>query len=327
MTSGLPGGTENGPLPAYRDLPPAPAGGRSAWGLFGLQDSLGLLNLLTPERIAGAAGLIRTGELFALNAPVDVPAPPLFNRRPVAHQLLPLPAGYDDRLDMFYPQASSQWDALAHVAYQMPDKFYNGATKADIESKRRNTIDHWARRGIAGRAVLLDIEFVLGRAGVGFNPASARAVTVEELESARRAAAVEFRTGDILLLHTGYLAWHRAQPADTRQRLADADPIEAVGLECSEKMAAYLWDAHCVAVASDNPALEVWPPRAVDAGPLDFLHRILIGQFGMALGELWWLEDLVRACQADGRFEMFFASAPLHVPGGVGSPANALAIK
>jgi hypothetical protein len=54
---------------------------------------------------------------------------------------------------------------------------------------------------------------------------------------------------------------------------------------------------------------------------------MLLGSFGMALGELWWLADLVRDCHEDGVFEALLVSAPLHAPGGVGSPANAVAIK
>jgi hypothetical protein len=57
------------------------------------------------------------------------------------------------------------------------------------------------------------------------------------------------------------------------------------------------------------------------------LHRVLIGQFGMALGELWWLADLAHSCRRDGRYEVFLTAAPLNVTGGVGSPANALAFK
>jgi hypothetical protein len=44
-----------GALPSYRDLPPVPRGGRSAWNVFGPTDSIGLLNLQTPSRIAAAA--------------------------------------------------------------------------------------------------------------------------------------------------------------------------------------------------------------------------------------------------------------------------------
>jgi hypothetical protein len=53
-------------LPDYADLPAAPDGGRSAWGLFGAEDNLGLVNLMTPERIAAAARLVRRGQVFCL---------------------------------------------------------------------------------------------------------------------------------------------------------------------------------------------------------------------------------------------------------------------
>ena len=49
-------------LPSYAELPPAPRGGRSAWGLFGEGDNLGLVNLMTPERVAAAARLVRRGD-------------------------------------------------------------------------------------------------------------------------------------------------------------------------------------------------------------------------------------------------------------------------
>src|SRR4029077_9390040 len=48
-------------LPDYADLPPAPRGGRSGWGLFGAGDNLGLVNLMTPERVAAAARLLPPG--------------------------------------------------------------------------------------------------------------------------------------------------------------------------------------------------------------------------------------------------------------------------
>ena len=53
----------------------------------------------------------------------------------------------------------------------------------------------------------------------------------------------------------------------------------------------------------------------------------MIGQFGMALGELWWLDDLAADCAEDGVYEFMLTSAPLNARGGIGSPPNALAIK
>ncbi len=314
-------------LPCYADLPGAANGGRSAWGVFGDKDSLGTINLQTPERIAGAAALIRTGEVFPLNAPITFPDPPLFLRKAVRHTLLPEPdtPGFDERLDVFYPQGSSQWDSLAHVGYAA-DAFYNGTTAAEIRAGSRNTIDRWARRGIAGRAVLLDVDALLGGAGTGYDPGASRAISVSELEAARRAASVVWQPGDIMLVHTGFLRWYEQQPADVRERMAESEDFEAVGLARTEEMVGYLWDAHVSAVASDNPAVEVWPPRW-DGGPFGFLHRMLIGQLGLALGELWWLDDLAQSCRGDARYTAFLTAAPLHLPGGVGSPANAIALK
>ena len=40
-----------------------------------------------------------------------------------------------------------------------------------------------------------------------------------------------------------------------------------------------------------------------------------------------YLEGLADDCAEDGRYDFFITSAPLNIPGGVGSPPNALAIK
>jgi hypothetical protein len=85
-------------LPSYGDLPPAPNGGRSAWGLFGAEDNLGLVNLMTPERIAAAARLARRGQVFCLDMPLGSISPPLAPfrtppRQRVLHQ--PGTAGFD----------------------------------------------------------------------------------------------------------------------------------------------------------------------------------------------------------------------------------------
>ena len=124
-----------------------------------------------------------------------------------------------------------------------------------------------------------------------------------------------------MLLHTGYLEWYLRQVEDVRAEIASAEP-STVGLAHGEEMVRYLWDAHVSAIASDNPALEAWPPGD---GEFDCLHRCLIGRFGLAIGEFLALGELARACRAGGRYEVFFTAAPLNIPGGVGSTANALA--
>jgi kynurenine formamidase len=315
-------------LPKYRDLPAAPRGGRSAWGLFGLGDNLGLVNLLTPERVAAAARLARTGRMFPLDLPLGSIAPVLARNRGIPRHTIvhqPGSVGFDDLYDNFYPQASSQWDSLGHVGYA-PDEFYNGATETDVQAGRRNTIDHWARHGIAGRAVLLDIPRAMAAAGRAYQPGEATAIGVDELEIARRQAGVDIGTGDIILLHTGFADWYAHQPAAVRERLPGR--LAAPGLAHTEAVGEYLWDTHAAAIASDTFAVEVWPiDPSPAAHPFGFLHHLLIGQFGMALGELWWLTDLAASCADDGVYESFLVSVPLNAPGGIGSPANAMAIK
>ena len=100
------------------------------------------------------------------------------------------------------------------------------------------------------------------------------------------------------------------------------------GLAHSEDICRYLWDSQFSAVASDNLAVEAFPADfSAENAPFGALHRMMIGQLGLALGELWWLRDLVEDCRADGRWEMLLTSAPLNVTGGIESPANVLALK
>jgi len=317
-------------LPRYDALPLAAQGGRSAWAMFGPLDSVGLLNMQTADTVLAASRLVRRGTVFPLDAALDAVDPPLdIDRGLPRHRLLHQPgpglADLDDVYDNFYPQASSQWDSLAHVAYS-PGVFYNGATDDDVLAGKRNTIDHWARRGIVARAVMLDLERALSAHGKGYSPERATALSVSDLECAREHAGISYSPGCILLLRTGFLGWYRSQPRHARNRLAK--DLRAPGIEHSENMARYLWDSEVMAVASDTFAVEVWPPDFSQAAfPFGFLHRVLIGQFGMALGELWSLDDLAADCEQDGVYEFLLTSAPLHATGGVGSPPNSLAIK
>jgi len=309
-------------LPRYDELPEAPEGGRSGWGLFGSDDNLGLVNLLTPERVLEAARLVKRGRVFPMNAPLDAVSPPISSARGMPRHHLVHADGalsFDDVYDNFFPQGSSQWDSLGHIGYAT-NTFYNGATEADIASGRRNTMDHWARHGIAGRAVILDL---VGTLGNSYDPGTSTAFAVDDLERARRDANLEYRGGDIIVLHTGFLGWYRDQGEAVRAKVART--MSTPGLASGEEMCRYLWDIHVAGIVADTYGVEVTPPDF--SSPTSFLHRMLIGQFGMALGELWWTEDLVADCTEDGVYEGLLVSAPMNGSGAIGSPANALVIK
>lgn len=317
--------------PRYEELPELQTGARSGWHVFGADDQVGLLNLQGPASVVSAATTVTSGEVFSLNAEIGLIAPAMFGRNGPRHTVIEDNSGcdFDDVLDDFNPQSSSQWDSLAHVGYA-PDTFYNGATAQQIAGGERNTVDHWAVRGIAGRGVVIDVEDLYQSRHGLFDPGETTLVTVADLEEARQRAGIEWRPGDVLMLHTGFLGWYLDADEASRERYGSPDPLTltSVGLDRGPEMLAYLWNSRISAVVADNPAVEAMPFDVSPAArPYGFLHTCLIGQLGMALGELWWLRDLARACREDGRYEVLLVSAPLHVKGGIGSPANALAIR
>ncbi|MFC4944358.1 cyclase family protein [Pseudonocardia sp. GCM10023141] len=315
------------PHPAYTDLPPAPAGGRSAWAVFADPD-VGALTLQTPERIAAAARLVRKGAMFALQAPLDVIDPGMFTRSPPRHTRIVRPGArsLDDVIDNFFPQVSSQWDALGHVGYR-PGEFFGGATLDDLAGGSRS-VRQLAERGIAGRGVLLDAEAVLPTLHPDYHPGASFPITPDDLEACREAAGLTYRRGDVLVLNSGFLRWYRDQPAAAKAAMAPRDRLTTTGIEHTERMAEYLWNAGISAIVSDLPATETWPPdESVAAEPFGFLHRILLGQLGIVIGELFHLQDLVDDSRADGVHESFLVGATLNIAGAVGSTANALALK
>jgi kynurenine formamidase len=317
-------------LPSYDQLPireGAPAG--AAWGVFGDDDQLGTINLLTPERVTQAAGFIRHGRVFALNLPIDIPDPPIFTRGKHRHVRKQFSSYIlDDYLDNFYPQASSQWDALSHVKHPQHGA-YNGIPDGDITGYGGSKlgIDNLARRGIAGRGVLADVARYYEKQGKELDCTRNEVVPLEDLIAALDAQGTKIWPGDVLLVRVGWTRAYRAMSEEQKAELAR--DTKSPGIEGSQRTARWLWEQHIAAVGSDSPGLEAIPPPQVSdfMAANDLLHFHMLSFFGMPIGEMWNLEELAEDCANDNCYEFFFTSAPLNIPGGVGSPPNALAIK
>jgi len=269
---------------------------------------------LTPERTQAAARLIRTGETFGLNAPLDYPFPHPHVRRTAPTQIvIRYPERRDDYLEALWPQASSQWDGLLHFRDPENGCFYNGNTD---ESRG---IEAWADRGIVGRGVLLDVASFREKQGRPIDWRNRDVVTVEDLIGCAHAQDVAITEGTILIVRFGWeTAW---LDATIEERLAVIRPeFSSPGLEAAQAMAEHLWDWGLAAIAADNYALEAVPFHGY------VLHVDLLPRLGMPIGEFWHVDELAAACSREGRYEFFLTSAPLHVRGGIGSTANALAI-
>jgi kynurenine formamidase len=259
------------------------------------------------------------GRCSASILPLDLPARPFFHwrSRPV-HTVELIGRGFaqDDRLDGFNTQYSSQWDGLRHVRH--PEYgFYNWTSVEDASRlDGRLGMQNFAEHGIVGRGVLLDVARHLSLA-----PDEYRAVTVSELEDVAAAQGVALQDGDILMLRTGVAAM-LSREADSPGDEVRTD-FACPGLDQGEESLAWLWNHRIAAVSSDNLSVEAWPWNREKKT----LHTYGIPLLGLVLGELFDFEELAEDCAADGVYECFFVAKPLMLRGGVGSPANAMAIK
>ena len=308
-------------LPSYDELPEIPGLGlRHAWEVFGPQDVLGSINLVTPARVAAAAVGVRSGELISLDLPLDLPDPPLFGRRPYRRVVTPLNRNeMDDHLDDFHLQGSTQWDALSHVRCR-EHGYWGGRTQDPQEGGNGLGIDAWAEHGIAGRGVLVDVARWRQGQGRPLDPLVPERITVDDLEAVLEAQGVTPGIGDILCVRTGWPDGYRALDRPARASYAAAPTF--AGLDAGEAMARFVWDAHPAALCCDNPAVEVVPGDPA----VGSLHRRLLPALGLALGEMFEFEALSARCAAERRWTFFFVAVPLKVPGGIGSPGNAVAI-
>jgi kynurenine formamidase len=323
-------------LPSYRDLPrrnDLP----SSWGLLGSggPDYFGCLNLMTPEKLVAAARLVARGAVFALNWSADLPNPPLFGRSRHTHEVLDLSAGHDDVLHGWNTQSSSQWDGFRHIR-NVPNGFYDGVPDAE------HGVDHWARRGIAGRAVLCDVGRWRAAQGRPLQYGESDVIEPDDIMATLDAQGSPIEAGDVLLMRTGWTEWYESSTDEAmRTQLADRARLKAPGLPSGERTAEFLWDLHIAAIGADNPSVEVWPPgtgrHPDDVAALRakhperihevFAHSLLLPMLGIPLGEMFDLASLAADCAVDGQYACLFVSAPLHVPHGVATPPNALAIK
>ncbi|KAI0391129.1 hypothetical protein F5Y17DRAFT_24689 [Xylariaceae sp. FL0594] len=335
-------------LPRVKNMPQG-----CAWGLFdkdGKKDLLGTLNLLTQDVIKGACAEARDGVSISLNWPLNAMPVKLPGRIQAVHKTMTLKEaglaeadGWDDEIH-FNTQSSSQWDSLVHWSHQATGLAYNGVevTKdmlaaSHTAANAAPTLDHWhARGGLVARGVLIDFKEWAenkarseGKTGADAvaHPFDGHRITVEELELIARDQGVDFRPGDVLIVRTGLTEVLRAP---TTEDFAKMQSAKSSGVHGSMETVKWLWNRHFAAVSGDTWAFEALPPVKEDGTAATteeiVLHSWLLSMFGMPIGELWDLGALSAHCKASGRYSFLLTSAPLNIPGLVGSPPNALAV-
>ena len=314
--------------PPYHELPLLPdSDERHAWDVWGREDQVGSWNRVGAEQVLGACRTVQSGRVISLTLPLDEPRPGLFpNRQAYRHTVTRSGHGRDDSLDGFFLQSSSHLDGLQHVRFRQHG-YWGGREEEDLDADGSLGIAHWAARGMFTRGVLLDVVAYQEAQGDPLEPTKRFTIDGQLLDRIASSQGVDVREGDFLILRTGWMDWYQDQSEERREALMGTvgqgeNALASPGLHGGQATAAWLWDHGVVGVGADNPAVEVLPVSREDG----FQHRRLIPLLGLTLGEFWWLRDLADACASLGRREFLLAAAPLQLPGGVGSPANAYAV-
>ena len=304
------------------------------WGVFGADDEIGTLNYLTPDAVLRGLAAATRGQVHQLSLPLNLPTTRRHGRPELSkvtfrrnEELMGFVA--NDDYVVLALQGSSQWDSLIHCGVNesgVDGVFYNGVGVDAVDESgfaHRNGIDKVAARGIAGRGVLLDIaRFVTG------SPSTALPndflITEEVILDCRSAQGVVAAPGDIVCLRTGWSEQYLLGDDDARARLFEASPgkrsFSSPGIV--PNLAELVQREQWAALAADNPAVEATPMQLGAASAHVRIQRNL----GVHFGELFYFGGLAPAAADAQQWDFLFTSAPLWIPGGMGSPACALAI-
>jgi hypothetical protein len=115
----------------------------------------------------------------------------------------------------------------------------------------------WAKKGIVGRGVLIDY-WTWSQKHAPYNPLETYSIPLTNLKKCIDQQNLQFQSGDILFIRSGFVTIYSTLDIPTRQKLAAVNPTPAAGVEQSEQMLEWIWNNQFSAVAGDAPAFEAW---------------------------------------------------------------------
>jgi kynurenine formamidase len=280
---------------------------------WGAEDQRGAANRMTPAKTLEAKDLIKQGVVYQLGRTYEA-GMPMFGTRHFSlriPQTFKIPGSnqatyHDEVVSGEIGQVGTQFDGLGHIG--IGDLFYNGNNRADFAGPEGLTKLGIENVGpIVTRGVLIDVAKLKGvpQLQAGYE------ITVADLQAALKSQAMEIRSGDVVLIHTG---WGSLWMKDNA-RYSQGSP--GIGVASAQ----FLADAEVMVVGSDNWGVEVGPnPDASLGAPV---HQLLIARNGIYLHENLNTEELAR----DSVYEFAYVFVPLRLKGATGSPGNPIAIR
>jgi kynurenine formamidase len=281
---------------------------------YGVNDTIGAANNLSAAGVVEAAKLVKTGKTYSLGVTTG-PDTPAYGTR--SYQIFteasifgtPLgtnkATGNDDFLATWMG-IGSQLDGLGHLGIDYV--YYNGHKESEFLRPHGLLLLSTDKvPPLVTRGVLLD--FVALKGG---NLAPGAALNRAEIEAAVAKQGTPIRKGDVVLLHTGWLA-------STAEKDKKAYLEKEPGL--GKEGARYLASLGVVAVGGDGWAVEAIPPE--DPNEAFPVHQILLARNGIYI-----LENMnVGPLAADKGYEFLFVLGQPKFAGAVQAIINPIAIR
>lgn len=289
------------------------------WGwIWGEHDERGALNAMTPASIAETLAGVHEGRVFDLGVKMDrtsfrwsghVGTEVVTFRTPegLLREQTTDPiyegvgswdgVGFHTSMVVISDHAGTQIDALSHATFGEDRHWYNGFVA------REDSSDFGPRRAgaeqippIVLNGVLIDVPRHLGLEEL--EPSFV--VSPEVMAEALAAQSVDLAPGEAVFIRTGAMR-HWGDAGADHQALAGPGTagitVEGARWLCETKGA--------ILIASDTSTVEVVPP--VDRDNVSPVHKYLLVDQGVHMGEFFYLEDL--AAERIHRF-CFIALAP-----------------
>ena len=284
------------------------------WGRWGDDDQKGAVNMVTDQKRAAAARLVRTGKAVSLSR--EFPKLPASNNpTPAIHYMKRNLRGetggsaVDYYGISYHGTATTHLDALCHVWDH--NGMWNGADPMDVitfDGAEWGSIEQW-QEGIITRGVLLDVPKHRGEPYV----TQESPVHGSELEDIAREQGVSMEPGDALVVYSGREKWNEAG-----NPLWGSDRDLRPGLHAS--CLRFIKESDCCVLVWD---MMDHTPNGYDV-PWS-VHGAIFA-YGIGLLDNALLEPLAETCAQEGSYEFMLTINPLRVVGGTGSPVNPVAL-
>lgn len=282
---------------------------------YGAEDEIGAANLLTPEIVMKAIGLVKEGKVYSLAVPLSKELPAFRHRSFQLYSVHPGEQGgqtlgpnkftFNDELVNAWTGIGTQLNGIGHIG--IDNVYYNGNKVEDFGS-----IEGVKKLGVekvppfVTRGVVLDMTQYYGQdiveGGTEF--------TVKDIKAVLKAQNVTLQEGDVVLFNTG---WLNLIGNDHKQFL-ETEP--GIGMEAAQ----WLAEKNIVAFGGDTWASEVYPNKS----GLEFpVNQFMLAKKGIYNLELIDTRELVK----DNAFEFLFVMGHPLYKGSTQVNINPVAIK